>query len=838
MGSRSRLLSLVLAVLGLHVLVAQPASFCEPNYKLQSNGSCAFITDEDVVRGTHDLAHPVTTTCSKVTESQDIEVCEDNLPKDCVVWSIIVSLQCNHYGSLQFEKYWASRGCKVTVFLYSAGISGVYCPLAAGPVKDHPNLHVIREDIRGKRCFSCFYSIVDQHLSAVGQVDVLKLQSREGVKEDLDGVQLTILSDLFIHKNIQKKVRQIVWELPINSNTLTDTVARESAHAWDMWAASQFLSSYRAFRNKGVRGPSILQPVQYSHFLDQAEVPTQYSYYRQSYLLSPEPVVRPPWTPIPAAPLHAVPPAYCKVPPEQDATMQAWIDYEIKLRCHPTRMWVPCEHRPYSPLIPCLQELLRDLAEDYAVSRNWCDFDHPAARIPHLQVVDKAAEKAFSQPALPSHSVRIAFFFTVYTDASHVIRLVSRLYSAQHYYLLHIDAASNDVEFEEQLRAFASERPNLHISRDMRIVYGASTATILLTRAMAWFARKAKNWDYFVPVTGSDYPLIPLHRFEKMLVFQQPPMPFVMAWSPGTSTHLFRLQKTHPIFEENPYLAKSFKAVTAERGAVLGAVPMEFRSNNFGPPLLCNGGASFYHLNNRMNKSMAHPGWHDTQWLFPRDIYRGRGRAVANEDRDRASPSFDGVWRVWKKSDPATTGAYDRATIDYIVDSTEGRKYFHFFKHMLLGSEEHYYVSLLYNYDRTRAFVQTLNSQIVWNTWELGMWEPTTGFHTHTHFLTMNEWDILVGFSLRGMVFARKFSKAKTGALLDRIDQAFHFNESTEAGLYWPGFYEVDTTSPGKQWVANYRKSLAARRKKLRRQPMGRVVGNFSHGFASTDADS
>jgi hypothetical protein len=43
------------------------------------------------------------------------------------------------------------------------------------------------------------------------------------------------------------------------------------------------------------------------------------------------------------------------------------------------------------------------------------------------------------------------------------------------------------------------------------------------------------------------------------------------------------------------------------------------------------------------------------------------------------------VWRLWKKSDPGTTGAYDRASVDYIVNSLEGRKYWHYFKHMLLG---------------------------------------------------------------------------------------------------------------------------------------------------------
>jgi hypothetical protein len=210
------------------------------------------------------------------------------------------------------------------------------------------------------------------------------------------------------------------------------------------------------------------------------------------------------------------------------------------------------------------------------------------------------------------------------------------------------------------------------------------------------------------------------------------------------------------------------QAVTDERGKVLGAVPMEFRSNNFGPPLFCNNRSSFVHLDNRHNKSGA---VFDSQWLFPRDTFRGRGRAYAEENPAFTTPSFDGHWRVWKKSDPATTGAYDKETVEYIVNSLEGRKYYHFFKHMLLGSEEHYYISLLYNWQRTKAFVQSLSAQIVWNTWELGLWEQSEGFQTHTHFLSMNEWDIVAGFAKRGMMFGRKFSTTKTAALLDEIDK-------------------------------------------------------------------
>lgn len=158
--------------------------------------------------------------------------------------------------------------------------------------------------------------------------------------------------------------------------------------------------------------------------------------------------------------------------------------------------------------------------------KGWCDFSSPLADIQPLGHVDQQAYQAFKQQN--STNVRLAFFFTVYADAPFVKRLFLHLYSSHHYYLFHIDPAGASADFEKDLRLLGKGRDNVHFAKDIRIVYGASTATILLTKAMAWFDLHATGWDYFVPLTGSDYPLIPLHRIEKIFQTQQPPMPFVM----------------------------------------------------------------------------------------------------------------------------------------------------------------------------------------------------------------------------------------------------------------------------------------------------------------------
>ena len=833
------------------------SKICGPSFKQSESGKdCVQLTNEDVLQSLHWLAHPPKVpeeqNCKNMTIIAGVAVCEDLLPPDgdCLIWSSLSSVRCNEYGDMKFEKYWATR-CKVEIFHYVLPFKGNSCEYVAkvdpaldkkkrrgrgegegiAKIPEFPNITIRRIGLWSTKKYSGLYEDIGK-LPLEKKVDVLKIQRRENIKQDdLDGVQFTILSDLYLHKpHFAEDIHQIAFSASINTNTMSDNVGREAENAWNMWGTRQFLSEFASMSTEQEVNPALV-PLQYSYMLDQARVDSSVSAYHHTFVRVKErrhlqeiKDTLAHWKPAtPEKPIFGKVPDYCHVPTHAaELEMRAWIRIEMNARCHPTRLWVPCERsRTYDPFTPCPQELANNLAEDYAVTKNWCDFTQPAAQIPQLRKIDSRASLHFQKPPLGGlkrggggTKVRIAFFFTVYADEAFFRRMFAKLYSPEHYYLVHIDPAGASKAYHQSIQDMADEynvkaaasaggKANVFITSDVPIVYSASTATILLTKAMSWFVREAKGWDYFVPVTGSDYPLVPLNMIEKMLGHQgDKPRPFVMAWTPGTSTHIFRLQKTVPAFETDPALVLSIKAVTDERGRVLGAVPMEYRSTNFGPPLFCSNMKSFYHLDNRRNKSGTIL---DTQWLFPRDIQPGRGRAYSDYDPAMASPSFDNGWRIWKKSDPATTGVYDLATVEYITESEEGRKYYHFFKHMLLGSEEHYYVSLLYNWPRTQAFVQTLSAQTVWNTWELGLWEQSAGFLTHTHFLTLNEWPHIMGFSKRGMIFARKFNTHKTTPLLDKIDAYIHNNASTDAGSMWPGFFEVDTWSPGKKWVAEYR---------------------------------
>ena len=454
------------------------------------------------------------------------------------------------------------------------------------------------------------------------------------------------------------------------------------------------------------------------------------------------------------------------------------------------RLWVNCEHkRSYDNFIPCEQESRNYLAEDYSATMDWCDYNSNYAAINsfHTEIPIKINESFHKMNKPIRNNLRIAFFFTVFTDSDMFLRLLSRLYSSDHYYLIHIDNKNTNIIFENNINNYIlnNNYNNIFIIKEISIIYGTSTATEVVMQAMSWYLKHASNWNYFIALTGSDYPLLPLNKIEEILSHQTPAMPFLMSWTKDTWKSIDQLTKQYKIYNDNYDLSQSLIRIQAEREN-----HMSKRMRNYGPPLHCNNISSYYNLDNRHNyqeksiktsisTSITNPTVNtkriNSQWLFENKKYP----------------------RKWKKSDPGTSGAYDYQSVEYIINSIEGRKYYHFFKYMLLGSEEHIFITILYNWERTREFVSTIQSQFVFNTWILGSWKANLNgnFHTHTHLLTMNEWNILNGLSLRGVMFARKFSSNNTIELLNLIDNYILFNKTTEAGNYWPGYSNFTITA-------------------------------------------
>lgn len=189
---------------------------------------------------------------------------------------------------------------------------------------EHPNINIVRGQVWRGACYNCFYDMAKQQLRNVNRIDIFKIQGRAGVMEDFDGVQYTVLSDLYWRvPAISDISSQVVLTVSLNTRTLSDDVGREAAHAWNMYATQRLLKNFAAFSTKSDYGLRKLQPLQYTHLLAQAKLDPQFGTYRQSFMkLASDSAIEAQnrafeaWQPNPVeVPVIGVPPAYCDKTP-------------------------------------------------------------------------------------------------------------------------------------------------------------------------------------------------------------------------------------------------------------------------------------------------------------------------------------------------------------------------------------------------------------------------------------------------------------------------------------------------------------------------------------------
>ncbi|XP_009804267.1 beta-glucuronosyltransferase GlcAT14A [Nicotiana tabacum] len=130
----------------------------------------------------------------------------------------------------------------------------------------------------------------------------------------------------------------------------------------------------------------------------------------------------------------------------------------------------------------------------------------------------------FSNPFSPPP--KIAYFITgTKNDGPRIFRLLQAVYHPRNYYLLHLDQfASNKQRLELALKVgsvdvfVAAENVNVIEKADAVNQEGSSPLGLVLHGAAA-LLRWKNDWDWFVNLDASDYPLIPQDDFLHILSF-------------------------------------------------------------------------------------------------------------------------------------------------------------------------------------------------------------------------------------------------------------------------------------------------------------------------------
>ncbi|HEY4275056.1 MAG TPA: beta-1,6-N-acetylglucosaminyltransferase [Rhizomicrobium sp.] len=100
----------------------------------------------------------------------------------------------------------------------------------------------------------------------------------------------------------------------------------------------------------------------------------------------------------------------------------------------------------------------------------------------------------------------IAYFLLVHRYPEQFKRLFRAIHDPKNLYLIHIDKNSGP-ELDANIRDFLSAYPNAAILKSERALWGGYSLVDAALRGMAELLRMSPDWDYFVNLSGQDFPL-------------------------------------------------------------------------------------------------------------------------------------------------------------------------------------------------------------------------------------------------------------------------------------------------------------------------------------------
>jgi hypothetical protein len=102
--------------------------------------------------------------------------------------------------------------------------------------------------------------------------------------------------------------------------------------------------------------------------------------------------------------------------------------------------------------------------------------------------------------------IKIAYFIMIH-HKPHVFKaMFQKIYTKDQFYLIHIDRKAQD-SFTEEIQLYITQFPNVFILESLNIVSGGFSMIQAELNAMEFLLNTSREWDYFINLSGEDYPL-------------------------------------------------------------------------------------------------------------------------------------------------------------------------------------------------------------------------------------------------------------------------------------------------------------------------------------------
>ncbi|WP_222166369.1 beta-1,6-N-acetylglucosaminyltransferase [Edaphocola aurantiacus] len=121
-----------------------------------------------------------------------------------------------------------------------------------------------------------------------------------------------------------------------------------------------------------------------------------------------------------------------------------------------------------------------------------------------LQLLTESNLSALKTPKTPT--VKIAYLIMVHRLSKQFRRLFSAIYHPDNIYLINIDKKADRLT-KQQIWSFINKFPGIHILENQTVVWGGYSMVQAELSGMQYLLKLEQKWDYFINLSGQDYPL-------------------------------------------------------------------------------------------------------------------------------------------------------------------------------------------------------------------------------------------------------------------------------------------------------------------------------------------
>jgi hypothetical protein len=107
---------------------------------------------------------------------------------------------------------------------------------------------------------------------------------------------------------------------------------------------------------------------------------------------------------------------------------------------------------------------------------------------------------------IPMKAISIAYLILVHRLPNQFKKLFQAIYEPDHFYLIHIDKKAS-WEIGEEVAFFLEKYTNVHILNSENVIWGGYSMVQAELDGMEYLLNINKKWDYFINLSGQDYPL-------------------------------------------------------------------------------------------------------------------------------------------------------------------------------------------------------------------------------------------------------------------------------------------------------------------------------------------